>query len=76
VVCVGHTFSVVWEQGDFHDAIYFIDNAVRCGDCEIDEIRISFLESLKRLLSEYRPDQRNGQKIKVATLFKQSRFFT
>jgi hypothetical protein len=74
VLCAGHTFSVVWEQGEYHDAIYFIDNAAGCGAVETDEFRDAFLNCFKIAIAKYRSVPTDGKKLKVAQLFKHSRF--
>lgn len=43
MLCVGHAFMIVWEQGARHDVIYFIDNAVTVEP--IDDFRTAVLNA-------------------------------
>jgi hypothetical protein len=69
MLCIGHAFMVVWEQGERHDVIYFADNAV--GVEEIDLFRNEFLKKFKERLSPHR-----SMGILKRELFKTSIFST
>ena len=57
MLCIGHVFMVVWEQGDCHDSVYFSDNAV--GDRSIDSFRNDFLQKFRDRLSPHRSKANN-----------------